>query len=287
MVIHNGTNTSSASSAATPGRSGPRFALWLAVIALAGVAIGFLAFRKTGTDPEKTGPVPETAEASNTGKLLAPNGPGDSGSSGDPSTASGKTGPVPIVATTEKEGPVPDVSTVSPADETGTGPETAVDSTESGPPPDPPYKSQTEQLISWLESIPPGEDVPPLPIDIDDNLEKDADKAAANVIEIGEGDSDEQAAHKENVGWTKLDLEEARKQGWTAAEYLKALEAERNEDAEFLRERKREFKEILANPDLTDDQCLQALAEINAELAERGIAPIEPPYEGKLKKKQK
>ena len=278
MVIHNGTNTSSAPRAATPRQSGPRFALWLAVIALAGVAIGFLAFRNSGTDPEKTGPVPETAGAANTGKLLAPNGPGDSGSSGDPSTASGKTGPVPIVAPGKKEGPVPDVSTVSPADETGTDPENQDAETEA--PRKPVFKTGTEQLIAMVESIPPGLPVPPLPIDIDDDLEADADAAATNVIEITEDDDEHAAAHKENVGWTKLDLQEMRKEGWTAAEFIKAIEAERNENAAFYRDRVKEFEELLNDPEASDDDCYAVYDEINKELAERGLPLLNLPVEG-------
>ncbi|MGI6496878.1 MAG: hypothetical protein ACOX5G_12510 [Kiritimatiellia bacterium] len=145
---------------------------------------------------------------------------------------------------------------------------------------EPAFKTHTEQLISMMEGIPAGVPVPPLPLSDIDDLEADADEAAVTDIVINEDDSERLEAHKVKVGWTKLDLAEARKEGWTTVEYLKALEQVRNEDAQFAHEKRQEFDALLADAELSDDECLAGLEEINAELEERGLPPIKPRFEG-------
>ena len=273
IILHNGTE-SGATRGVVPGKK-PSFAILLLSLVVLGVLSGLsLKLRsrqaqavRQGTEPPPvaTAPAaPEGPEAAGGTKApaarpLAPSAPGPAATALSP--AAGK----PAVAGALPE----DVS----EEEGGDGDEPPARAKE------PAFKTRTEQLISMVESIPPGVPVPPLPISPIDNLEADADESAAHDIVIGEEDSEKAEAHKIRVGWTKVDLAAARKEGWSAVEYLKALEDTRNEDAAFAREKRQEFDGLLADPGLSDDDCLAELEKINAELEERGLPPIVPRYE--------
>lgn len=131
-------------------------------------------------------------------------------------------------------------------------------------------KTPTEQLIGMLGR--PGEERPPLPEFPDETLVEDFEKSLRNMIVIKDSDDDETIAHKENVAWIKEYMRKAKEMGWTPAEYLKALEqqrvqeaAERNAAHVLLEEVRKE------KPELTK----AAREELNADLGNRGILPLE------------
>ena len=254
------------------------FVTALAAIAVAGVAIGFLSVRGMGENTAKTGTDPDFGvdqpPITNQAPLAANEQPIE------PEEAAAV---IPAEKPVPRGGPAARRAALAKEAGMGTDPGSAsvegIEAEASKAPPMP-FKTRTEQLISMVESIPPGVRVPPLPVSVESaDLEADADQAEASVIEITEDDSDRAAAHKEKVGWTKLDLAAARKEGWTTVEYLKALEALRNDDADFARAKREEFDALLANPDLSDDECLAELENINVALEERGLPKIEPRFE--------
>jgi len=131
-------------------------------------------------------------------------------------------------------------------------------------------KTPTEQLIGMLGR--PGEERPPLPDFPDDTLVEDFEKAIQNTIIVTENDDDETVAHKENVAWIKEYIKEAKRMGWTPADYLKALEKQRAEEA-FERNTAHAILEEVKATNPTQFNAVRE--ELNKELGKRGIIPIE------------
>jgi hypothetical protein len=138
-----------------------------------------------------------------------------------------------------------------------------------------PFKSASEQLLSMALSGRPGDLAPPLPLAITDDLEEDAARAFQNVIYVSDDDSEETIQHRINVAEAKEHMKELKETaGWTTAEYLKAIEAQRREDAELKMAIYQELERMTKNPSLSNEQIRAELVEINEVLAERGIPPI-------------
>lgn len=139
-----------------------------------------------------------------------------------------------------------------------------------------PFRTASEQLLSMALSGQPGESVPPLPVSYDDDLEEDAAKALKSTIYVFDDDSEATLAHKMNVAEAKEQLRELQaKEGWTAVEYIKAIEAQRKEDAQLKRELYQELEKMVNDPTVSYDKIISDLSEINDVLAERGIPPIQ------------
>ena len=277
VVLHNGTGGSPATASA-PSRKGPSFAAVLAVIAVIGILAGFAITKfKTGTGPQKNGDRPQIPEV----PVTRPTAP-----EAQPTAPEAIVEEAPVAVSPQSVEQSQQVEVQRPVQgqpepaKTGTGPEIAEDQEDEKPKRKSPFKSRTEVLLSMLNSVPPGVAPPPLPFSIDDDLEADADIGAEHVIEITEDDDEATATRKENVGWDKLDLQEMRKEGWTAAEFIKALENERNEDAAFRREKMQELERMLNDPEASDDDCYALYDELNKELAERGLPKLYMPVEG-------
>jgi hypothetical protein len=133
-------------------------------------------------------------------------------------------------------------------------------------------KSDSEQLIAMLGL--PGEEMPPLPIPEHDDLVKDFGNAETNTIVIKETDDDRTAMSKENVAWVKTYIAEAKRMGWTPAQYIQELEKtrklealQRNTAAQMMAEIEREYP----------NDVTAARAELNKELLEKGLKPLDEP----------
>jgi hypothetical protein len=131
-------------------------------------------------------------------------------------------------------------------------------------------KTPSEQLIGMLGR--PGEEVPPLPELPDETLEEDFEKAATNLIVISDRDDAATIAHKENVAWIKEYIKEAKKMGWTPAEYIRELEKQRKEEV-LNRNTAQEILEQIENE--FPNQAEAAREELNKELEKKGILPLD------------
>ena len=127
----------------------------------------------------------------------------------------------------------------------------------------------TETYLSMLGK--PGSNAPPLPMSPDADLEMDFESAATNIIKIWEDDSDQMVAHKEMVHELKKYLADARARGWTVADFIRAVEKERREQARYQQEADCILEEIRN----TEPENMRAYRErLNLELKEVGIGPI-------------
>ena len=139
-----------------------------------------------------------------------------------------------------------------------------------------PFKTASEQLLSMVLSGQPGDSVAPLPVSDDDDLEEDALKALNSTIYVRDDDSEDTLAHKANVAAAKEQLRELKaKEGWTMVEYVRAVEAQRKEDAQLKKELYQELEKRVNDSTIPDDKIRSDLTEINAILSERGIPPIQ------------
>ena len=122
--------------------------------------------------------------------------------------------------------------------------------------------------------------MPPLPITGDEDFKQDLKAALTNMITIYETDDAHAVNRKETVAWLKVQLAEAEKEGWNPAEVIKALEEQRREEAAIRDEAARRLREMIReNP----GQAREIRAAINAELAEQGILPLDPPIRPRRK----
>jgi hypothetical protein len=158
---------------------------------------------------------------------------------------------------------------------------TSVDAQVEDPPkPEPEhiFKTATEQLLAMLGR--PGEMMPPLPISGSEDLGEDFKRSLTNLIAIYETDDAHEVNRKETVAWLKAQLAETEKEGWTPAEVIKALEAQRKEEADERKAAAALLAEIIREH---PEQAREARARINAELLEKGLLPLDPPI-GRRKK---
>lgn len=140
------------------------------------------------------------------------------------------------------------------------------------PRPAPVYKTLTEQLLAMLGR--PGEVMPPLPITGEENLAANLREALTNLIEIYETDDVQEVNRKETVAWLKVQLAEAEKEGWQPGEVIKAIEEQRREEASIRKAAAQRLQEMIREH---PEQAREIRAAINAELAEQGILPLDPP----------
>ena len=227
-------------------------------------------------------PPPAPKPADTTGTTVAT---GTAGTTGPPAATpatprpAGKAVPPQAAAGTRPAIPRPAVPAGSAAPAVPAPPAAPAAAEESPEPPQPHvYKTLTEQLLAMVGR--PGEVMPPLPISGTEDLAANLKEALTNLIEIYEDDDAHTVNRKETVAWLKIQLAEADKEGWNPAEVIKALEEQRQEEAAIRKEAARRFQEMRReNP----DKAREIRAAINAELAEQGILPLDPPIRPRRK----
>lgn len=146
-------------------------------------------------------------------------------------------------------------------------------------PPPKAFKTGAEQLLAMVIPASPGAPVPPLPALTEAGLSNDLARALDAEIVIGTNDTEETAALKEGVAALKQQYRELRNaEGWNFTEYLEAMRAQGEEDAAILGAAHRELNELWNDRNLSDDEYLLHLNEINAMLRERGLPEYPPAH---------
>lgn len=135
-----------------------------------------------------------------------------------------------------------------------------------------PFRTGTEQLLAMIRSIPPGTPMPPLPHL--SGMEGDFQRAATNVLEIHEGDSEELADRIEDVAWAKQDLKELVKDGWLVEEVLEATVKEHNEKAALRYTTLKALEGLIESNSVSAEELMDELEEINKELRARELPEI-------------
>lgn len=104
------------------------------------------------------------------------------------------------------------------------------------------FRTRTERVLSQLLSARPGEVI--VDIGLGPNFEKDFQEALKNQIEIYPTDSEEMAAHKEDVAWSKEELKKMVAQGASPQEVIAKFREEHNAVVAFRTDLQRKLTEL-------------------------------------------
>ena len=141
----------------------------------------------------------------------------------------------------------------------------------------PAFANSAEQLLAMAIPSSPGESVPPLPDITDDGIAADVKKAMKNIIKAEEGDSKSALEKKIIVAEAKEQFRDLRQsEGYTFAEYLKALRDQANLDADFLAEAHKLSEDLYNDQSVSDADYMKYRDQINEKLRERGLPEIQP-----------
>ena len=142
------------------------------------------------------------------------------------------------------------------------------------------FKNPMDQLLSMVLPKKPGASVPPLPDIGSITFTPEEEDQLLERLAANDDDSDEKLERKELVQALRDEYHELKKtRGWSFVDYVKALEAKVNLDAEVLRESIKIHETVFNDASISDEEYAKTLAKINAVLAERGIEPIGKPGE--------
>ena len=141
------------------------------------------------------------------------------------------------------------------------------------------FKTAEEQLLSMVTPDEPGGEVPPVPITGEEEDTAATAKGVANVLKPEKDDDEHMLQRKMDIVEMKLEYAELKKQGWTFAQYVKALAAKRNEDAADMGEARRVLDELYRDSTVSDAEYAAAKKQINDSLAEKGLPMVEPDAE--------
>lgn len=141
------------------------------------------------------------------------------------------------------------------------------------------FKTAEEQLLSMVTPDEPGGEVPPVPITGEEEDTAATEKGVANVLKPEKDDDEHMLQRKMDIVEMKLEYAELKKQGWTFAQYVKALAAKRNEDAADMGEARRVLDELYRDSTVSDTEYAAAKKQINDSLAEKGLPMVEPDAE--------
>jgi len=104
------------------------------------------------------------------------------------------------------------------------------------------FRTRTERVLSQLLSARPGEVI--VDIGLGPNFEKDFQEALKNQIEIYPTDSEEMAAHKEDVAWSKEELKKMVAEGASPQEVIAKFREEHNAVVAFRTDLQRKLTEL-------------------------------------------
>jgi hypothetical protein len=243
--------------------------LGAAVVLIAGVVL----YLQRSRTPPRPAPAPKPASVAPSGTKTPrpadaprPDTPPANPRTGIASPRVPATGPAPVAP------PAGSRSTASPRVAQAT-PSATEEPPEEAPPARPaPYQSTTEQLLAMMTSVPPGVEMPPLPISSD--LEDDYNASLTNVLVIDENTTEEQAIQLENVAWAKVDLSELVSQGWKPGEILSEIAAQHNEASVLRRVTSAELKRMVEEKAFPAAELESELKIVNQKLAEMGMPEI-------------
>ncbi|MCL1920145.1 MAG: hypothetical protein FWG50_03560 [Kiritimatiellaeota bacterium] len=137
--------------------------------------------------------------------------------------------------------------------------------------PDSTLRTQTEKMLSLMASLPPGAEIPPMPIL--PGMEKDFAAALTNEIVIHADDTDEMANRKEAIAWLKLGVATLVQEGNSPSEAIKLIEENANKIAKMRNELLRYATALYREG--KEDEAMAFIAEANKELDPYGAEPIQ------------
>lgn len=133
-------------------------------------------------------------------------------------------------------------------------------------------RTQTEKMLALMASVPPGMEIPPMPIL--PGMEKDFAAALTNVIVIHADDSEAMADRKEKVAWLKQDLATLVQEGGiTPGEAIKEIEEHSNRIAKMRSELLQYATALYREGRAEEAQIF--IDEANKELNQIGAPPIQ------------
>lgn len=143
-----------------------------------------------------------------------------------------------------------------------------------------PFKNIMNQLLAMVMPKNPGEMIPPLPLAEEMRFTDEQEREMLKQLTVEEHDTAETIKRKELVQSLQDEYFELKKRGWTFVDYLKALQAKVNLDAEVMQESFKIYKGIFDDPNISDEKYKETLDSINKVLTDRGLKPIEPTASG-------
>ena len=142
------------------------------------------------------------------------------------------------------------------------------------------FKNPMDQLLSMVLPRKPGASVPPLPDIGSITFTPEEEDHLLERLAANDDDSDEKLERKELVQALRDEYHELKKsRGWSFVDYVKALEAKVNLDAEVLSESIKINETVFNDSSISDEEYTKTLIKLNAILTARGIDPIAKPGE--------
>ena len=142
------------------------------------------------------------------------------------------------------------------------------------------FKNPMDQLLSMVLPRKPGASVPPLPDIGSITFTPEEEDHLLERLAANDDDSDEKLERKELVQALRDEYHELKKsRGWSFVDYVKALEAKVNLDAEVLSESIKINETVFNDASVSDEEYSKTLIKLNAILTARGIEPIGKPEE--------
>ena len=136
--------------------------------------------------------------------------------------------------------------------------------------PDSTLRTQTEKMLSLMASLPPGTEIPPMPIL--PGMENDFIVAQTNIIVIHADDTDEMAERKEKIAWLKQDITTLVQEGKSPSEAIKLIEENANRVAK-IRSEFQQYATALYREG-KKDEAMAFIDEANEELRQYGVEPV-------------
>jgi hypothetical protein len=155
----------------------------------------------------------------------------------------------------------------------------------NAPPRRPLFERDTENLLGLYAE--PGVPMPPPPSDLPPDIEEQARAALDQEIAVYDDDTEEDLKKKEAVALMKEQLREHLAAGGTAKDFFTGI-IKRQEDEAALMGEARAMVGELAEANRAQE-AKEALAELNAALAEQGLPPVRvsPKYRKLLEAERK
>lgn len=142
------------------------------------------------------------------------------------------------------------------------------------------FKNPMDQLLSMVLPKKPGASIPPLPNIDSITFTPEEEDQLLERLAASDDDSDERLERKEFVQALRDEYHELKKShDWSFVDYVKALEAKVNLDAEVLSESIKINETVFNDASISDEEYSKTLIKLNAILTARGIEPIGKPGE--------
>lgn len=137
--------------------------------------------------------------------------------------------------------------------------------------PPPIFTNPADQVVSWMMSAQPGQEIPPFPID--KSIEEDFKRSLTNSLAVLDTDDEKVAALKQSVLETRRELVKMLEQGYTVQEALTEHRRLVNENAKIRTDALLELQKIKADGDL--EGAKKYVFKMNTAFRQMGI-PLLP-----------